>query len=49
MERVKLLGGSFEGNLNFDFDINTLLKKAIKKHHALARVCNYMDTQNDLF
>ena len=25
--------------------MNTLLKKANKKYHALARVCNYMDTK----
>ena len=44
-ERVKLLGGNIEGRLNFDYHVNTLLKKANKKHHALARVCNYMDTK----
>ena len=43
MERVKLLGVNIEGRLNFDYHVNTLLKKANKKYHALARVCNYMD------
>ena len=42
-ERVKLLGVNLEGRLNFDFHVNTLLKKASKKYHALARVCNYMN------
>ena len=42
VERVKLLGVNFEGRLNFDYQVNTLLKKANKKYHALARVCNYM-------
>ena len=45
VERVKLLGVNFEGRLNFDYHVNTLLKKANKKYHALARVCNYMDTK----
>ena len=44
VERVKLLGVNIEGRLNFDYHVNTLLKKANKKYHALARVCNYMDT-----
>ena len=45
VERVKLLGVNFEGRLNFDYHVNTLLKKANKKYHALARVCNYMNTK----
>ena len=45
VERVALLGVNFEGRLNFDYHMNTLLKKANKKHHALARLCNYMDTK----
>ena len=45
MERVKLLGVNFEGRLNFDYQVNTLLKKANKKDDALVRVCNYMDTK----
>ena len=43
VERVKLLGVNFEGTLNFDYHVNTLLKKANKKYHVLTRVCNYMD------
>ena len=49
VERVKLLGVNFEGRLNFDYHVNTLLKKANKKYHALARVCNCMDAKNDVF
>ena len=45
LDRVKLLGVNFEGRLNFHYHVNTLLKKANKKYHALARVCNYMDTK----
>ena len=43
VERMKLLGVNFEGRLNFDYHLDTLLKKANKKNHTLARVCNYMD------
>ena len=42
-EIVKLFGVNLEGRLNFDFHVNGLLKKAIKKYHALARVCNHMN------
>ena len=42
-EKVKLLGVNLEGRINFDFHVNTLLKKASKKYHALAGVCNYMN------
>ena len=45
VERVKLLGVNIEGRLNFDYHVNKLVKKASKKYHALARVCNYMDTK----
>ena len=45
VERVKLIGVNFEGRLNFDYHVNTPLKKASKNYHALARVCNYMDTK----
>ena len=48
-ERVKLLGVNIEGRFNFDFHVNTLLKKASKKYHALARVCNYMNKKSDVF
>ena len=43
VERVKLLGVTFEGRLKFDYHMNTFLKKANKKYHALARVYNYME------
>ena len=43
--RVKLLRVNFEGRLNFDYHVNTLLKKTNKKYHALTRVFNYMDTK----
>ena len=43
VERVKLLGVSFEGRFNFDYHGDKLFKKANKKYHALARVCNNMD------
>ena len=45
VERVKLLGVNIEGRLNFDYHVKALLKKANKKDHALARVCNYMDSK----
>ena len=43
-QKVKLLGINLESRLNFDYHVNTLLDKANKKYHALARVCNYMNT-----
>ena len=30
--------------MNFNYHANALLNKANKKYHALARVCNYMNT-----
>ena len=45
VERAKLLGVNIEGRLNFDYHVNTLIKKSNKKYHALVRVCNYMDTK----
>ena len=42
-EKVKFLGVNLEGRLNFNFHVNTLLKKASKKYHALARMCKYMN------
>ena len=42
--KVKLLGINLESRLNFDYHVNTLLNKANKKYHALARVRNYMNT-----
>ena len=47
--RVKLLGVNLEGRLNFDLHLNTLLRKASKKYHALARVCNHMNKENNVF
>ena len=46
VERVKLLGVNFEGRLNFDYHVNTLLKKANKKYHALAVTWTQ---KNDMF
>ena len=43
-QKVKLLVINLESKLNFDYHVNTLLNKANKKYHALARVCNYMNT-----
>ena len=44
-ERVKLLGVNFEGRLDYHYYPNTLLKKASKKYHSLAKVCNYVETK----
>ena len=43
-QKVKLLEINLESSLNFDDHVNTLSNKANKKYHALARVCNYMNT-----
>ena len=43
-QKVKLLVINLESKLNFDNHVNTLLNKANKRCHALARVCNYMNT-----
>ena len=43
-QKVKLLGINLESRLNFDYHVNTLLNEANKKYHALARLCNYMNT-----
>ena len=40
-KRVKLLVINLEGRLYFDFPVDTLIKKASKKCHAIARVSNY--------
>ena len=47
-KRVTLLGVNFDGRLNFDYQVNTLLKKASKKYHALARVCKYGHKTNNV-
>ena len=43
-QKVKLFGINLEKRLNFDYHVNTLLNKANKKYHDLARVCNYMNS-----
>ena len=43
-QKVKLLGIHLESTLNFDYHVNILLNEANKKYHALAWVCNYMNT-----
>ena len=48
-QSLNFTGVNLEGRLNFDFQVNTLLKKASKKCRALARVCNYMNKKNDVF
>ena len=39
-ETVKLLGVNLAVRVIFDFHVNTLKKKQVKKYHALARMCN---------
>ena len=43
-QKVKLLGINLQSRMNFDYHVNILLNKANKNCHALARVCNYMNT-----
>ena len=40
--QVKLLGITFNNDLNFDMHVTRLCKKANSKFHALSRVSNYM-------
>ena len=40
---VKLLGIHLNNDLNFDYHVNQLFKKASKKLHALAIIAKYMD------
>ena len=55
--KITLLHGSahftiplnLEGSLNFDFHIDTLIKKARNKCHALVTVSNCMDSTEDAF
>ena len=42
-DNAKLLGIHFNNNLNFDYHVNQLCKKASKKLHAFARIAKYMD------
>ena len=44
---VKLLGIHFNNDLNFDYHVNQLCKKASKKLHALARIAKYMDIKKN--
>ena len=43
-QKVKLLRINLESRLNFDYHVNTLSNKVNKKYHALAKMCNYMNT-----
>ena len=40
---AKLLGIHINNNLNFDYRVNQLCKKASKELHTLARIAKYMD------
>ena len=42
-KKAKLLGINLKDRLNFDFHVDTPIKKASKKCHALVRIKNYMD------
>ena len=42
-DSLKLLGVYIKNNLNFDYHISQLCKKAKKKLHAFARIAAYMD------
>ena len=42
-DSIKFLGIHFNNDLNFDYHVNQLCKKASKKLHALARIAKYMD------
>ena len=39
--RKGLLRVNFKDRPNFDYHVNTFLKEASEKYHALVRVCNY--------
>ena len=43
-DSVKLLGTHIKNNLNFDYHVNQLCKKASKKLHAFVRIAKYMDS-----
>ena len=43
-QKVKPPGINLESRLNSDYHVNTLLNKGNKKYYALARLCNYMNT-----
>ena len=42
-DSVELLGIHINDNLNFDYHVNELRKKASKKLHAFARIAKCMD------
>ena len=42
-DSVKLLGIDLNNDLNFEYHVNQLCKKASNKLHALARIAKYMD------
>ena len=42
-DSVQLLGIHIDNNLNFDYHVNQLCKKASKKLHALDRIAKYLD------
>ena len=42
-DSVKLLGIHINNNLNFDYHVSQLCKKASRKLHALARIAKYMN------
>ena len=48
-KRVKLRGINLVGRFNFDFYVDTLIKKASEKCHVLAKLSNYMDSNKDAF
>ena len=43
MKTMLNLWGFIFNNLNFDYHVNQLCKKASKKRHALARIAEYMN------
>ena len=45
-DSVKVLGIHLNNDLNFDYHVNQLCKKASKKLHALDRIAKYMDINN---
>ena len=48
-EKVKLLRANLEARFSFDFHVNTLLKIARIKYHALGRVSNYINKNNPTY
>ena len=48
-EKVELFGVNLECKLNIDFQVNRLIRKALKKYRVLARVCNYMNKKKQTY